>query len=57
MGGCHEPTVVEVRKRHHVAIRQHREVMAVGHYPLVHNGLRTKKIVIDKALHACVAAI
>jgi hypothetical protein len=48
---------VEVRKRHHVAVRRHREVVAVGHYPLVCSGLRMKKTMIDKALHACVATI
>jgi hypothetical protein len=57
MGGCRKLTIVEVRKRHHIAVGRRREVMAVGHYPLMRGGPCAKKTAIDDALHARVAAI
>jgi hypothetical protein len=49
--------IVEVRKQHHVAIKQRWEVVAIGHYPLVCGRPRTKETVVDEALYARVAAI
>jgi hypothetical protein len=57
VGRRHKPAIVEVRERHHVAVRRRREVVAIRYYPLVCGGPLTKKTTVDKALYGRMATI
>ena len=52
MGRGHEPTLMEVGERHHIAIGWRRHILLTKQQPLLGRGPHVEKTVMDKALHA-----
>ena len=52
MGGGHEPMLVEVGERHHIAIGRRWQILLVGQQPLIGQGSHAEKTTTDEALHA-----